>query len=299
MRPILLLRAAVVVFLALFAIGLGSASFWVATIMTSPAPRKAVTPPTEIPFKVFRKDYSEGLKISGWAARNTKTDVGILLLHGFRGHRGHLVDRSQFLFDAGYSVVLIDLPSHGESEGKRITLGFDESLGVIAASEYMKVEMGLNRVGVIGSSLGGAAVLLGDKDRSYDAVVLEAVFTDIRKAVGNRLYKRLGIVGTLASPLLLCQIWPRFGFSFSDLSPIQNIRKLKAPVLVIGGEIDDRTTKDETIDLFNAANEPKELWIVPKASHVDMHRHGKEAYRKRVLSFFQSHLPTDSRGSSA
>ncbi len=288
MKPFL--RRAIVVIIIFSVVAAGSVVFWVGTILTSPAPRNADTIPINIPFKVFRTAYRGTLKVAGWAAKNSKSEAGVLLVHGIRGHRGNLVERSQFLFEAGYSVVLIDLPSHGESDGDRITLGYEESLGVIAASNYMKNEMGVKRVGVIGSSLGGASVLLGKEKRDYDAVILEAVFSNIENAIGNRVSGRLGSIGSLVAPLLLWQIKPRLGLRLSDLSPVKKIRTLNSPVFVIGGEMDDRTTKEETVSLFEAAKSPKQLWIVPGARHVDMYRHAKSEYKKRVLSFFGRYL---------
>jgi len=37
--------------------------------------------------------------------------------------------------------------------------------------------------------------------------------------------------------------------------------------------------------LFNAAAEPKQLWLVDGAAHVDLHAVNKDEYEKRVLEF--------------
>ena len=42
--------------------------------------------------------------------------------------------------------------------------------------------------------------------------------------------------------------------------------------------------------LFAAAAEPKELWIVGRAAHVDLYMVAKEEYERRVLSFLTSRL---------
>jgi len=37
--------------------------------------------------------------------------------------------------------------------------------------------------------------------------------------------------------------------------------------------------------LFERARAPKQLWLVPNAGHVDLHRAAREEYEKRVLAF--------------
>jgi hypothetical protein len=49
--------------------------------------------------------------------------------------------------------------------------------------------------------------------------------------------------------------------------------------------IDDRTTIVETRMLFARANEPKRLWVVVRARHVDLEGFAPEEYRSHVLAF--------------
>ena len=48
----------------------------------------------------------------------------------------------------------------------------------------------------------------------------------------------------------------------------------------------DRNTRpaDEQI-LFQRARSPRQLWFVPNAGHVDLHRGAPEEYETRVLAF--------------
>jgi uncharacterized protein len=57
----------------------------------------------------------------------------------------------------------------------------------------------------------------------------------------------------------------------------------------VGAE-DQHTTLEESRQMFNAAAEPKELWIVERAAHVDLYAEKKEEYEQRVLSFFKMQL---------
>jgi uncharacterized protein len=46
----------------------------------------------------------------------------------------------------------------------------------------------------------------------------------------------------------------------------------------------------DTRALFAAAAEPKQLWLIPDAAHVDLYAHTPQTYRETVLTFLQRHL---------
>jgi len=71
-----------------------------------------------------------------------------------------MLSRAQFLHQAGYTVLLIDLQSHGESRGKHITFGYLETRDVSGALELLGTEFSADRIGVIGESMGAAAFVL-------------------------------------------------------------------------------------------------------------------------------------------
>jgi fermentation-respiration switch protein FrsA (DUF1100 family) len=90
--------------------------------------------------------------------------------------------------------------------------------------------------------------------------------------------------------MLLVQLEPRLGVGPSQLCPIDHIGQADCPVMVLSGAEDRHTTTEETRRLFAAACEPKQLWIVPGAAHVDLHRSSPEEYQRRVLAFLAKSL---------
>src|SRR5262249_21991178 len=53
----------------------------------------------------------------GWLCDSQPAKGAVLLLHGWRGSRRCMLDRARFLAAAKYSVLIPDLPAHGESSG--------------------------------------------------------------------------------------------------------------------------------------------------------------------------------------
>ena len=103
---------------------------------------------------------------------------------------------------------------------------------------------------------------------------------------------RLGEWSRMLSPLLLMQLKPRIGIEAKDLRPIDRIYEVTEPKLLIAAEKDRHTTIEESKSLYEAAREPKELWIVPHAGHIDLHRLLGKTYENKILGFFETNLRT-------
>lgn len=232
---------------------------------------------------------AEGL-VRGWYADGAPGRGSVLLLHGVRADRRAMLPRARALNQRGYAVLLIDLYAHGESEGDMISFGPKEATGVRSALDWLRNRLPGERLGVIGASLGGAGLLLAHQGRPPDAVVLEAVFTRIETAVDNRVRERLGPLSAVVSPLLLRQMPMRLGLAPDQVRPVDHLAKLAAPVLVAGGAEDRYTTQAETEQMFAVAAEPKQLWVVPGAGHVDLYRFASQDYEAQVFGFLSRHL---------
>ena len=82
----------------------------------------------------------------------------------------------------------------------------------------------------------------------------------------------------------------RLGVGAEQLRPIDKVTEINAPKLLIVGAEDRHTTLAESQALFAAAREPKELWAVSGAAHVDLHAAARAEYERRVLQFLAPYL---------
>ena len=233
-----------------------------------------------------------GYAIAGWWLNQGDNSPVVLLLHAIRADRSSMLPRAELLVRHGFSILLIDLQGHGETPGTAITLGLRESADVRAALGWLKRAAPSRRIGVVGSSLGGAAVLLGPQPSGFDAVVLEAVYPRVAGAVENRVRMRLGPLAPILTPLLLIQLYSRLHTSSRDLEPIRSISRLGTPVLVVAGSRDQHTTLAESEELLRAAVQPKRLWVVNGARHQDFLSVDAAGYESEVIGFFREYLRT-------
>jgi len=273
------------------------ASWFVAGKLVESRPQKIGSPPADLRAALISLQSESGAAISGWHIPADDSRGVIVLLHGIRGSRLSMLERARFLNKAGYSIVMIDLQGHGESSGEQITIGHLEKHDAKAAIEFARKQHPKEPIGVIGVSLGGASALLASP-LGIDALVIESVYPDIESAINNRVAARLGPLSAIPSWLLLMQLEPRLGIEKSQLRPVDHVPDIGCPVLVISGTKDLHTTAEETKLIFEMARDPKELWLVDGAAHVDLLTAASTEYQLRVTRFFQEHLRVQSSDAS-
>lgn len=270
---------------------LGAIFVWsMGSILVAPSNRPIGDPPPNLHAQAVEFPSASGATIHGWLVAGQPGKGVVILMHGVHANRLSLVARAEFLSRAGYAVLLFDFQAHGESIGKTITFGFLESRDATAAVNFIRQKLPGEKVGVIGISLGGAAALLASPPLPVSAMVLESSFPTIYQATEDRMALRFGFLGKLATPLLTCQLKPRLGIGLDDLKPIERARKISVPKFFLAGTADRDTTLPESQALFAAAAEPKQLWLLDGAAHVDLHAFAKAEYERRILEFLGKNL---------
>jgi fermentation-respiration switch protein FrsA (DUF1100 family) len=268
--------------LVLVAIICGTLAGW---LLTHPVQTRIGNPPGDLNAKPVSFVSDSGANVHGWWCPTQNPKAAVLLLPGIRANRLSMVDRARFLRHANYSVLLIDFQATGETTGDHITFGWKESRDVIAAINFVRQSDPTVPVTIIGSSLGGVAALLATPPLKIDALVLEEVYPTIEIATRNRVENYLGAFGRNLTPLLLNQLQWRLRVSASQLRPVDHIENVECPVFIISGEKDRNTRPNDTRMLVERARNPKEVWFVPNAGHVDLHRAARQEYETRVLAF--------------
>jgi fermentation-respiration switch protein FrsA (DUF1100 family) len=258
--------------------------------LSAPAPAGVGNCPIDLACENVEFQSASGSTIKGWYVRGESGVGSVVLMHGLRSNRKALIDRIRFLRKDGFTVLAFDFQGSGESRGDQLTFGFLERLDAEAAVRFAREGRPDAKVGVIGISMGGAAFLLSGEMAHVDGLVLEMVYPTIERAIRNRLDKWMFNGARHLSPILTVQLGPRIGASADDLRPLDRISSFRSPVLLIAGESDPFTTLEESKQLFDAANEPKELWIVEGAGHEDLWKLRTVEYQKRVLEFLRRNI---------
>jgi len=79
-------------------------------------------------------------------------------------------------------------------------------------------------------------------------------------------------------------------FKANAVSPLEAVRKISVPIFILHGTGDNLITYTYSQKVYEQANQPKELWLIPGAKHNDMAEVGGEEYESRILGFFEKYL---------
>ncbi|MBS1841440.1 MAG: alpha/beta fold hydrolase [Acidobacteria bacterium] len=236
----------------------------------------------------------DGAILRGWKVRAENPNGSwVLLFHGVSDNRIGVVGQSEPLLQNGYSVVMMDARSHGESGGDIATYGWLERKDTSAIIDALLAAEKPLHLFALGESMGaGISLQSAGADPRIEAVVAEASFANLQEAAydyaGLRQYPWLG--KTLFAPgawLMVYRGAKLAGFPASEVSPEKSVAARAFPVLIICDEEDHALPCRHSEMIFRAARGQKEFWRVPKAYHTAALGYEPVEFRKRVLEFFE------------
>ncbi|MBI4677113.1 MAG: alpha/beta hydrolase [Elusimicrobia bacterium] len=286
-----------IVLLIAAAIGAG---YWGAGIILYPpkkAPLETFPEVYGLPYEKVSFRTSDDLTLRGWfIPSRTGEERTLIMCHGWGDNKGYLLERTSFLAQtAGFNLLYFDNRSHGESDGRLTTIGCLETIDFEAAIGFLKENRpsSLQRLGVFGMSMGAAVAILSmPKHPEIKAAVFESPFPDYPKVVRRWAWNNMRVPYFPMILLTLFMLRLRVGIpEVDDYSPISFIRRIAPrPIFIVGGSEDLLMPPEDVLSLYEAADQPKCLWIVPGAAHGECRARAQTEYEERVATFFRTHL---------
>ena len=217
----------------------------------------------------------DGVHISAWyVPANESGEYTVLLAHGLLGSKAGMLRFVPWLHEAGYNVMLLDFRGHGDSDLRPSSIGPDEVWDIQACLDWLDENGGGERIAGLGLSLGASALVnTAVQDGRLDALILDSLFADWGDtdfAQGYRLPPDWIVPGVPSPEALMPSI--------------------HVPVFIIHGTADILTHVDHARRLFQAANDPKELWI-NDSGHAWSAWTYPQLYQQEVLDFLSRSLP--------
>ena len=223
---------------------------------------------------------SDGLELAAWYVPvvrppGAQASPSVILAHGLMDQKWTMLQLVPWLHEAGYNVMMFDFRGHGESDKEPTTIGRLEARDIQVALDWLETEGVGERVGGLGMSLGAAALVnTAAQDPRLDALVLDSLFATWADTDFARDYR-------------LAPDW-----QVPDVpSPVELLPQVHLPVFIIHGTADILTQEAHAYRLYDAANEPKTVWV-NDSGHAWSAWTYPELYRDKVLAFFDEYLAT-------
>ena len=212
-------------------------------------------------------ETEDGESLHGWWISARTPSLGhVLLCHGNAGNVGDRVLHARLLTSAGFDVLVFDYRGYGQSSGRPTEEGTYRDARAARRALLCQERVEESRILYLGESLGGAVAVALALEAPPRGLVLQSAFTSVRD------------LARFHYPLL-----PRA--AVPDAYPsLRRIRQLEAPLLVLHGECDEVVPLAHGRALFEAAPEPKDIEVFPRAGHELVPLAG-EAYGEAVASW--------------
>ncbi|MBO9665387.1 MAG: alpha/beta hydrolase [Bdellovibrio sp.] len=204
----------------------------------------------------------------------------ILFFHGNAENISTHFMMFYWLPSQGYNYLIFDYPGYGQSSGQP-TSENTVAAGV-AAAEWLKANREKRPLIIYGHSLGGIVAMKAAEELKGSLeirnVIVEASFSSYQK-MGRRVLSRSWITW-LGQPLTYAVLSDKY-----SPEPISQIAPI--PMLFIHGDQDPVMEVESSKEMFAAALEPKELWIVPGGHHGDLYQINNGELREKLLKYLQ------------
>lgn len=214
----------------------------------------------------------DGSTLRGWWIPATTTPVGtVLFFHGKEGNISYYLPSVYWLPEQGFNVFMLEYEGYPLGDRSRAEADASPSVDSIAASADLAfkalrddVRFGKFPVVVYGQSLGGSLAVYSlarlAPTAPVRALIIDGSFGEY-STVASESLQRDGLAGPVSESLSAL---------FTDTyDPLKWINKIGSiPVLVVHSEDDEIVPVHHAVDIYNAAHEPKFLWLLRRIAHT-------------------------------
>lgn len=237
---------------------------------------------------------SDGITLKGWfIPAEQESGKTIVFMHGWGMNKGTILQNTVFLRKK-YNLFYFDFRGSGESGEGLSSIGYLEIRDAKAAIEKL-IETrpeACKEIGLYGLSMGAAvAIYEGAHNDLVKCVVAEGCYYSYEKVVARwaRVHKHTPYFPLVALALYFAK--KRLGMDPEEFSPKYNIEKLNGkPVFIINGADDTLSPRHDARKLYRRAKEPKQIWIVPNATHTEVADVAGRQYKNRLSEFYDKYL---------
>lgn len=230
-----------------------------------------------------------------FASAAKPTDKTAVIVHGYTDNAirmlmiGYLYNN-----DLNYNILLPDLQDNGLSEGPAIQMGWKDRLDVL---NWMNIANDIfgkrTQIVVHGISMGAATTMMvsGEAQQPFvKCFVEDCGYTSVWDEFSFQLKDMFGLP---EFPLMYTTSWlcnAKYGWNFQEASSLEQVKKCSLPMFFIHGDADTYVPTRMVYPLYEAKSEPKELWIVPGATHAMSYKDYPQEYTERVKKFVGKYI---------
>lgn len=237
----------------------------------------------------------DNLKLNAlFACHENPTNKYVIAMHGYRDDPSVISTQASHFFDYGWNVLIPGQRGHGWSEGDCIDMGSSACHDVITWAKLIHSIDGNARIVIFGVSMGAATVTmatgLDDLPDYVVACIEDCGYTSIWDQVcyRSRIEYHIPPFPLVYATSIMSKI--RHGYSFTEYSPLEAVKKSKTPTLFIHGSQDTYVPTYMCHELYDAAVCPKDIIHIAGAEHAEASFVDEDTYWTAVDQFLSKYI---------
>ncbi len=221
-----------------------------------------------LPLEEIWLPVDEAVTVFGWFINAGPSSPVILWCHGNAGNVSHRIENIRQLYQRGISVFIFDYRGYGRSTGIPSEAGLYQD--ALVSYDYLihQRRVSPNRLILFGRSLGSCIAGEVAVQRLSAGLIVEGAFPSIQSMSDHHYF---GLPARWVMDV--------------EFNLIQKVRALVIPLLVIHGERDSVVPIGLGRQVFEAADEPKQWYVVLGAEHNNVPFVGGKPYFDHIHAF--------------
>jgi hypothetical protein len=235
----------------------------------------------------------DGAKLDGWFVPCTTrmSDSTVIIVPGRSLTKNLLLPYVNVISSSGYNVFLFDLRGNGSSSGHKYSFGINEANDVVGAVDYLRNNCSESSKYVFGFGISeGASALIAaaSKDERFSGIVIDSTsgydfsfpgwLSDLLPGWMEK--SLLKATKTVFLVDIGQSLWgtKELYEKISQISP--------CPVLVTNSLKNDKSNRQQTVELYTKAKDPKMLWMSPPDANGAVNFSDQRKYFQNILELF-------------
>lgn len=250
----------------------------------------------EQPFEEIEMKSFDDLTLQGYyLAAKEPTNKLAVFAHGYLGNALDMGLFGEYYYEElGYNIFTPNMRGHGKSEGDYYGFGWHDRLDLKEWIHLLIAQNGDDTEIVLhGLSMGAATVLMTsgeDLPANVKVIIADSPYTSVYDLFAYQMERMFRLPDKPILPSTSVVTKMRAGYSLTEASTLEQVKKTSIPVLYITGGSDSFVPTEMTEELFAETTSETEIYTYPDANHGESIVLYRNDYLERVTSFIEKYV---------
>lgn len=212
----------------------------------------------------------------------------IIICHGVTVQSKAVIKYLNMFLKNGYNALFIDHRAHGKTGGKHVSYGYYEKYDLQTAIQWVKNNH-TGTIGLIGESMGAGICMQTVAIEQVDFLIEDCGYSSFAKELKHQ-YKGSKL-SSVYPGFWFTRLFIRLiaGYDLKKVSPVESLKKVDIPILVIHGEKDDYVPFYMSSIIYDSIkSKHKMLYVAEDTKHALSYEEHPIEYQNKVYEFLQN-----------